>query len=132
MGPAQSSGHSERHAGAKGANGNIFMGVSSLEKTQKGAITLTVGKGGTDTSAQGEDTAVKLADGTVIVSAFGGGKAGGTSNFDRATQPDWAWNKYGLGGDSDKPGGDGYGLVTVFTLTIAKKGAPAPTVSVTS
>lgn len=123
-GNSSSSSHTETHAGAQGANGMIFMGSSSLEKKKKGAVTLTVGKGGKD--GPGEDTSVKLSDGTVLVSASGGGKATGTNNFDRKAHPDWGWNKYGLGGASDQPGGDGYGMMTVFTLKIAKKEQIAP------
>jgi hypothetical protein len=126
-GNQSSSSHTETHAGAKGADGMIFMGSSSLEKKAKGAVTLTVGKGGKDGGAPGEDTLIKLSDGTSLVSAFGGGKASGISNFDRKAHPDWGWNKYGLGADSDKPGGDGYGLMTIFTLKIAKKGTSTTT-----
>lgn len=114
--------HTERREGAPGAPGGIFMGISTLDKIQKGSLNLTTGKGGTD--GKGEDTILKLSDGTVLGKGPGGGTAG-TNLIDRDKYKDAEWTKYGKGGASDKTGEDGYGLIGIFTLKITKDGGDA-------
>lgn len=115
MGGSSSSPSSHTEPGKPGAPGSIFMGISSLDKIQKGKVLLVTGKGGKENGAQGEDTTLKLSDGTVLGTGAGGGKA---STNTVARDKFEEWDKYGKGGASEKPGDEGYGVIGIFTLKI--------------
>lgn len=115
MGGSSSSPSSHTEPGKPGAPGAIFMGISPLDKIQKGKVLLVTGNGGKENGAQGGDTILKLSDGTVLGTGTGGGKASkNTVERGKFTE----WDKYGKGGSSEKPGDEGYGVVGMFTLKI--------------
>lgn len=100
-----------------GAGGSIQIDVRPMANSTA-TMTLKVGMGGKENGAPGEDTTLKLCDGTVVT-ASGGGKSVAMFNVKRTDYPDW--DKYGKGGAINQSGVDGFGAVNVFSLYVESK-----------
>jgi len=108
--------------GNPGGNGGVQMALLPIKTADvNSGIALSVGQGG-GAGKPGGPTNIILHNGSSDTA--GGGQANGLVGhgaFDRNNKNIANYITYGQGGGSDQPGSDGYGIISVFTLSIAKK-----------
>jgi hypothetical protein len=108
--------------GNPGGNGGVQMALLPIKTTDvNSAITLSIGQGG-GAGKPGGPTKIILHNGSSDTA--GGGKSNGAvgeGGYNRNNKNIANYITYGQGGGSDQPGSDGYGIISVFTLSIAKK-----------
>jgi hypothetical protein len=108
--------------GNPGGNGGVQMALLPIKTTDvNSGIALSIGQGG-GAGKPGGPTKIILHNGSSDTA--GGGKSNGAvgeGGYNRNNKNIANYISYGQGGGSDQPGSDGYGIISVFTLSIAKK-----------